>query len=110
MSIISKKKTVIITLSLVTLAIAGFSAAFYANGKEIPLIEKYPKTRFNNSYGDNTYFYVCSKEIELKRTEGNTELGTPMYLPLNSEDAKRFCRSEGVIEYRAVIDILKGKM
>lgn len=105
---LSKKKLIIIVTSF--LVVGGSLFAYFANNKTVPFTEKHPKTKFSRFYEQNAFIYSCSKEIKLYytgATDHEFEGGGPEYLPVNQEEAKKYCRSEGVIEYRAVIDILK---
>lgn len=68
--------------------------------------DKVGKTYLRSSFGDGNFTYSCSKEIKV--TFQGRSLGPgDVYTPVNQEEFNKFCRSNSVIEYRAVIDILK---
>lgn len=106
---LSKKKIIVILIILISLIGVGL-VAYLANNRTLPFTEKYPKTKFSKGYEQGAFIYTCSKEIELYYTgvkNPEFEGGGSEYLPVSQEEAKKYCRNEGVIEYRAVIDILK---
>lgn len=67
---------------------------------------EYFKESFKKSFGDGTFFYSCSKEIEVTY-QGSSFGSGSVYKPVDQEEFRKYCRSDLVIEYRAVIDILK---
>lgn len=67
---------------------------------------KVGKTYLKSSFGDGTYLYSCSKKIEVIY-QGSSFGPGAVYIPINQEEFRKYCRSNAAIEYRAVIDILK---
>lgn len=68
--------------------------------------DKAGKTYLKSGFGDGNFLYSCSKDIEVEY-QGSSDGPGPIYRPVNQEEFRKYCRSNGAIEYRAVIDILK---
>lgn len=103
------KKVLLILLPLILLL--GFTSvlivkkSFYTSDDSNP---KVGKRYFQKGYSDSAFFYSCSKEIEVIYQGSFLDMGS-VYVPVNKEEADKYCRSSGAIEYRAVIDILARK-
>ncbi|MBX4191252.1 MAG: hypothetical protein KW804_00425 [Candidatus Doudnabacteria bacterium] len=69
-----------------------------------------PQSTSESSFLLNEMGYECSKKIDGRWVEayvGNP--GSPGYYfqPTNQEDLQKYCRTTSIIEYRAVLDILR---
>lgn len=99
----------LLLLSATIIAIGGAAVAYYAANRTTSPPE-HPQTKLGRSYQDGAYIYSCSRDIELYST-GNanpeSELGGPVYLPVDQDEAKLYCRQQAVIEYRAVLGVLE---
>lgn len=106
---ISKKQIIVITTVLVAgAAITSFAVLRSQNSDtdEFGNGDKVGKTYLRSGFGDGNFLYSCSKEIEV--TYQGSSLGPgAVYTPVNQEEFRKYCRGNGAIEYRAVIDILK---
>ncbi len=116
----SIKKFVIISSTIVIVGIVIVTGLIYFNRTHLKFpsqstIEKTqigpkPEGNSESTFLYQETFYNCSQEIRGQWTEhwvGNP--GGPGYyfVPDNKGDLDRYCRMDAVIEYRAVLDILK---
>ena len=74
--------------------------------KESTANDEIGETYLKKSFGDGNFLYTCSKDIEVIY-EGSSHGPGEVYRPVNQEQFSKYCRSDAVIEYKAVIDILK---
>lgn len=108
---ISKKKLLVAatSLTLVVAAIAGGFVFFNKNSQES---ERGPRPSGNTSsnFLYQEVYYDCSQPVRGKWTEaGIGPMADPgwYFVPDSQSDLEKYCRMGAVIEYRAVIDILK---
>lgn len=98
---------IISSLLIITGAIVGMAMHNNSADKRMPnheIGEKY----FVKGFGDGTFIYNCSKEIEVVYMGSSMGPGV-VYRPVNQDEFGKYCRSSAAIEYRAVLDILRRK-
>lgn len=105
----------LITVIVSTVLVVGLGV-FIANYSSIQSKRKsqntqnIPKTEFSKSYLQNSVYYDCSREIELRFTGAyhhEFDGGGPVYAPVNQKEADLYCREGAVIEYHAILDVLE---
>jgi hypothetical protein len=106
---ISKKKLgfVLIGLGIVTVSSIGFAVWNNSGTKQRG---PKPSSTSESSFILNEVYYDCSQPVQGNWVEASIgQLGDPGYYfqPTNQQEFRRYCRESVVIEYRAVIDILK---
>ncbi len=109
---LGKKKLVFIAIVLLIATFAGL--VFWIQSNEegyYRSTDKAGKKYLKDSFHDGSDLWYCSKKIEVVYKSGSPE--TPetvvVYSPVNQEEFVKYCRTKTVLEYRAVIDILKRK-
>lgn len=108
---IVKNKRILILILVLLIVVTGIAVWKYRSEILYETL-KPPKPQGNSSssFLYQEIFYSCSKEIPGEWVEAKVgQLGEPGYyfVPANQIDLEKFCRMDAVIEYRAVIDILK---
>jgi len=106
---IKKKKLVIILTVILVVAISSIGYLMWNNSETNQRGPK-PKSKSETSFLLNEIYYDCSQPIEGEWVEaGIGPMSVPGYYfqPNDQEEFKKYCRSGAVIEYRAVIDILR---
>lgn len=104
------KKNIIggsLILFIIVIATGGYLA--WSNSNTDPKNTK-PSGTSETHFLLNEIFYDCSQPIEGAWVEARVgQMGEPGYYfqPANQEDFKRYCRAGAIIEYRAVLDILR---
>lgn len=105
MKINAKKQFITVGVVLLLLIIAALFSSYLA---ELQYRANIPKEKASSEFIYQETFYKCSQEIPGRWVE----MGRPggrgyTFIPENKSDVDKFCRAGAVIEYRAVIDILK---
>lgn len=68
--------------------------------------DKINETYLKSGFGDGTFLYSCSKEVEVVY-KGSSPGPGAVYMPVDQEEFAKYCRSNAAIEYHAIIDVLK---
>lgn len=100
------KKFLLIGIEAVVIIVLAIAIANYRQHGS-PL----PQTGYKQitSYHDGTYQYACSKPIKAKlgTTVDGDVPGAKAYIPVDQDEARLFCHSAGVIEYKGKIKVLQ---
>ncbi len=107
---LSKKTLVITAASLVILVVAIVSGFAFLGKNSKPGRGSRPSGDTSSGFLYQEIYYDCSKPISGTWTEaGIGPMAEPgwYFVPASQNDLQRYCREDAVIEYRAVIDILK---
>ncbi len=105
---VSKEK--LVSLSVMVVVTVGFlvwgAFGIWQSSKKA----QKPESASESSFLLNEIYYDCSRLIDGDWVEARVgQLGEPGYYfkPSNQEDFEKYCRAGAVIEYRAVLDILR---
>src|SRR2546423_1841369 len=103
------KKNLQVAFAIILVAVGAVAAYRLAKGETVPLIQSQPKFKYVNGYNDGNYLYSCSKPIKasLRSIPGPSPGGYQSYIPVNPDEAKLFCQSNGVIENEGKIKVLQ---
>lgn len=104
-----KKKSLIIVISLIVVAATGSMAFLNMNSRE-PSRGPKPQSKSESQFLYQEVYYNCSRDISGEWKEawvGNPGRPGYYFVPDRESDLDRYCRVNSVIEYRAVIDILR---
>lgn len=105
---ISKNKSLLIVILVAALLLISAIAVWSLSSaeKRVPI----PTSTSESNFLLSDMYYTCSKKINGKYVEANIGVqGSPGYYfkPDNEQDLQKYCRIDSVIEYHAVIDMLK---
>lgn len=110
MLIPTKKLSVAIGVVLVVLVGAVGYAIINKPVQSTIQTEKKPTSKAESHFLLNEIYYDCSKPVEGNWVEASIgPMADPGYYfqPTNQEEFKKYCREGAIIEYRAVLDILR---
>lgn len=107
----SKRIKIILLITVLVVAAAIGFLTWQAFGTEPDLGEEVDlKSTSEEKFLLNETYYSCSQPIEGEWVEAKVgQMQQPGYYfqPASQEDFNKYCRTEAVIEYRAVLDILR---
>jgi hypothetical protein len=106
---------VVVVIILVILASVMFALTKANNGSAPGVRGNYgpkPESNLVDSYYANEIYYECSRTIHGQWAKGSAgQIPSPAweFRPDSIEEAKKYCREGGIIEYKSVLDIMKMK-
>ncbi len=108
--ILKKKKTLIAIVFVLIVSTASVAAYLFWNNPDAKQRGDKPTSNSESNFLLDEIYYDCSQPVRGKWIAASVgQFASPGYYfqPTNQEEFKKYCRMGAVIEYRAVLDILR---